>query len=86
MYIKDPNSNRLYALDSVEGRVLSGKEPVVEQEVTPSLAETYNTNPYYLTKPELMELASGLDLKLTMRMREGTMVRKIGDHIENAGG
>jgi len=86
MYIKDPNSNRLYALDSVEGRVLAGTEPVVEPIVPPSYEDTFNDNPFYLTKDELLVVADGLDLKLTTRMKEGTMIRKIGEHIENAGG
>lgn len=86
MYIKDPNSNRMYPLDSLEGRVIAGKEPLVQPSVEPTHEEVFNSNPFALTKDELLVLADGLDLKLTTRMKEGTMIKKINEHIENAGG
>lgn len=88
MYIKDPNSNKMYALDSAQGRALRGIREGVQQVVEPEVDQkslTFNENPFYLSKDELLILASELDLKLSTRMKEGTMVRKINEHIEAGG-
>ncbi len=85
MYIKDPESNRMYALDSANGRRLAGKsEPEVKPSADPML-EAFNNNPYDLNKDGLLVLAHGLDLKLSTRMKEKTMITKIYAHIEQGG-
>ena len=82
MYIRDKKSNKMYAINSAEGQALLGNKPVA---ITTSLASLFNDDPYSLNKKEHIELAKSLSLKLTMRMNEKTMIKKINEHIEAGG-
>ena len=52
---------------------------VVEQAVKPKvdLWSVFSEDPTELTKPQLIGLGAELDIKLTMRMKEQTMIEKI---------
>ena len=86
MYIKDPNSNKMYAIESAQGQNILRQQKVKPQvDIISTSMQVFNTEPYKLNKEDHVELASGLGLKLNMRMREGTMIRKIHEHIEAGG-
>ena len=46
------------------------------------LLDIFNAEPSKLTKLELMELAEFFDLKLNMRQKEATMIKKLTERFE----
>lgn len=46
------------------------------------MLDIFNAEPTKLTKLELMELAEFFDLKLNMRQKEATMIKKITERLE----
>jgi len=81
MYIKDPNSVNMYAVDSAKGRAILDKmKPKVQPNADMWLV--FNDIPTDLTKEQLVKLGAELGVKLTMRQKEGTMIEKIYESIE----
>ena len=81
MYIKDPNSVNMYAVDSAKGRaILDQMKPKVQPSVDHWL--TFSSEPTDLTKPQLVVLGAELSVKLTMNMKEATMISKIHQAID----
>ena len=81
MYIKDPNSVNMYAVDSAKGRaILDQLKPKVKP--NEDLWYMFNDVPTDCTKPQLVVLGAELSVKLTMNMKEATMINKIHQAID----